>query len=183
MYRIEALKTNEGQPGIASLAPRRDGSFWVGIIAAGPGLGLGQFKEGIVKPFVTSTFDGSSVGVTRLIIDRDGSLWVGTAGNGLFRDRGAVVEHYGKAEGLSGDTVFALFQDREGMVWTGTTEGIDSFRDRLSPRSRAWKGLGRDAAVGVLATRGGGIGSQMEVHLIISRTEPCPPSHWERSSG
>ena len=156
-YWIEALKTNEGQSGIASLAPRPDGSLWVGMIVAGPGLGLGQFKEGTVKPFVTSTFDGSRVVVTRLIFDRDGSLWVGTAGNGLFRIRGTVVEHYGKAEGLSGDTVFALFQDREGMVWTGTTEGIDSFRDPAVTTFSRLQGLGSDAAVGILATRDGGI--------------------------
>jgi len=41
---------------------------------------LDEFKEGTVKPFVTSTFDGSSVVVTRLMFDRaasslDVSLW------------------------------------------------------------------------------------------------------------
>src|SRR5271157_1954053 len=184
-YRIEALKTNEGQPGIASLAPRPDGSLWVGMIVAGPGLGLGQFKEGTVKPFVTSAFHGSRVVVTRLIFDRDGSLWVGTAGHGLFRIRGTVVEHYGKAEGLSGDTVFALFQDREGMVWTGTTEGIDSFRDPAVTTFSRLEGLGRDAAVGILATRDGGIwianaGSLEHIEngtVSAIRTESGLPGH------
>ncbi|MFY9644717.1 MAG: two-component regulator propeller domain-containing protein, partial [Terriglobales bacterium] len=79
MYRIEALKSNAGQNGIASMAHGPDGSLWVGIQAEGHGLGLGQLKEGAVKPFVTPTFDGSKVVVSAMIFDHDGNLWVGTA--------------------------------------------------------------------------------------------------------
>ena len=58
-YPIAALRTNAGQHGVVSVALGPDGTVWVGILAAGPGLGLGQLKEGVVKPFVTPTFDGS----------------------------------------------------------------------------------------------------------------------------
>ena len=58
-----------------------------------------------MKPFVTPTFDGSKLGVTSLMFDRDGNLWVGTdAARALSYPRGCV-EHYGRTEGLSGDTV------------------------------------------------------------------------------
>jgi ligand-binding sensor domain-containing protein len=109
---------------ISSLARAPDGSLWVGILEEGPGLGLTQLKQGVVKPFVTPTFDGSKVSVTSLLSDRDGNLWVGTDAHGLFRIHGNSVEHYGHTDGLSGDSVWALFEDREGNIWIGSTNGL-----------------------------------------------------------
>jgi signal transduction histidine kinase/ligand-binding sensor domain-containing protein len=155
MYPVPALKSNAGQNGIVALAHGPDQSLWVGINAEGAGLGLGQWKEGALKPFVTPTFDGSTVTVYDMIFDHDGNLWVGTVGKGVFRIRGTTVEHYGRTEGLSSDTVRTLFEDREGIVWAVTTNGIDSFRDPRVTTFSASEGLGKDAASGVLAARDG----------------------------
>ena len=114
-------------------------------------------REGAVKPFVTPTFDGSRLSVTSLMFDRDGNLWVGTDAKGLFRIYGNTVEHYGHTEGLSGDSVWALFEDREGIVWAGSTSGIDSFRDPRIVTFSALEGLGKDLAAGILAGRDGTI--------------------------
>src|SRR5271165_7042276 len=157
VYPIGALRSNAGQVGIASLALGPDDSLWVGIEAEGSGLGLGRLIGGVVKPFVTPTFDGSKVVVSNLIFDRDGNLWVGTVGKGIFRIRGNTVEHYGRAEGLSADSVFDLFEDREGIVWATTTNGIDGFRDPRVTTFSAIEGLGKDGAVGVLASKDGTI--------------------------
>ncbi len=157
MYPVPALKSNAGQNGIVALAHGPDQSLWVGINAEGAGLGLGQWKEGALKPFVTPTFDGSTVPVYDIIFDHDGNLWVGTVGKGVFRIRGTTVEHYGRTEGLSSDTVRTLFEDREGIVWAVTTNGIDSFRDPRVTTFSASEGLGKDAASGVLAIRDGTI--------------------------
>jgi len=157
VYPIEGLKSNTGDVGINGLARTADGSLWVGIAAAGPGLGLGQFKDGVFRPFVTSNFDGSSVAVYDMLVDDDGNLWVASLGKGIFRIRGDVVEHYGRMEGLSGDTVAVLFEDREGIVWAATTNGVDSFRDPRIVTYSALEGLGKDAAAGVLAARDGSI--------------------------
>ena len=67
------------------------------------------------------------------------------------------MEHYGHTEGLSGDSVWALFEDREGIVWAGTTSGIDSFRDPRVATFSAVEGLGKDLAAGILASRDGTI--------------------------
>jgi PAS domain S-box-containing protein len=157
MYRIDALKSNAGQNGISSLAHGPDGSLWVGIQAEGPGLGLGQLKEGAVKPFVAPNFDGSKVVVSAMIFDHDGNLWVGTVGKGIFRIHRNVVDHYQQTDGLSGDSVLTLYEDREGIVWSVTTNGIDSFRDPSVTTFSAREGLGADAATGVLASRDGTI--------------------------
>src|SRR5271157_5102454 len=157
IYPIEGLKSNAGDTGINKLARGTDGSLWVGIAAAGPGLGLGQLSDGVFRPFVTPNFDGSNVSVYDMIFDGDGSLWVASTGKGIFRIRGDVVEHYGRTEGLSSDTVTALFEDREGIVWAATTNGIDSFRDPRIVTFSAVEGLGKDAVVGVLAGQDGTI--------------------------
>ncbi len=156
-YRIEALKSNAGQNGIASLAHGPDGSLWVGIQAEGPGLGLAQLRDSAVKPFVTPTFDGSKFVVSATISDRDGNLWVGTAGKGIFLIHGKDVDHYQQTDGLSSDSVLDLFEDREGIVWAVTSNGIDSFRDPSITTFSAREGLRTDAAAGVLASKDGTI--------------------------
>ena len=157
IYPIKGLKSNAGDIGINRLARGPDGSLWVGIAAAGPGLGLGQLKDGVFRPFVTPEFDGSKVSVYDMMFDRDGSLWVASVGKGLFRIRGDVAEHYGQTEGLSSDAVGALFEDREGIVWAATTNGIDSFRDPRIVTFSALEGLGNDEVTGVLASHDGTI--------------------------
>jgi signal transduction histidine kinase/ligand-binding sensor domain-containing protein len=156
-YAVEALSSNAGQTGINALARDRDGVLWVGIFAEGRGLGLGRLVEGIVKPFVTSTFDGNKVVVNAMISDRDGNLWVGTLGKGIFRIHGRVVDQYQRTDGLSDDTVLAFFEDREGLVWAVTSNGIDNFRDPSVTIFSAREGLGTNAAAGILASRDGTI--------------------------
>ena len=156
-YAIEALKSNVGQHGVVSVAVGPDESVWVGILAEGPGLGLGRLKEGVVKPFVTPTFDGSTVEVSGLTFDRDGNLWVASRGKGLYRIQGDVVDHYGRTDGLSSDSVNVVFEDRDGIVWATTSNGIDSFRDPRVTIFSVLEGLGKDAAAGVFAGRDGSI--------------------------
>src|SRR5271157_213902 len=140
--------------GIQALARGSDGSLWLGL---SEGHGLEQFKDGKAKPFVTPTFDGSRLDIGTLMLDRDGDLWIGTVGKGLFRVHGNVVDHYDHTNGLSGDSVWALFEDREGIVWAGTTSGIDSFRDPAVATFTPTEGLGKDLAAGILASRDGSI--------------------------
>ncbi len=156
-YPIEALKSNVGQHGVVALALAPDGTVWVGMLAEGLGLGLGQLKHGAVKPFVAPTFDGSKVEVSAMTFDRDGNLWVASRGKGLYRIHGDVVDHFGRTDGLTSDTVNVLFEDREGILWAGTPNGIDGFRDPRVTTFSSSEGLGKDAAAGLLASRDGSI--------------------------
>ena len=147
LYPIEALKTNSDD-GVNALALDANGSLWIGLLPQGPGQGLGRLEKGVFKSFVTPGFDGSKLAVFALTFDREGSLWVGTAGNGLFRIRGDVVEHYGQGEGLSGDYVNDLFTDREGILWVTTSKGMDSFRDPRVATFSTSEGLGARTRLG-----------------------------------
>jgi signal transduction histidine kinase/ligand-binding sensor domain-containing protein len=157
VYPIEGLKSNTGAPGIMSLARGSDGSVWVGIVSKGLGQGLARFENRAVRSFVTGSFDGSKFGIFALHFDREGNLWVGTDNDGVFRVHGNTVDHYARAEGLSGDFVRTLFEDREGIIWAATSNGVDKFHDPLVTTFSAVEGLAKDWAVGVSASRDGSI--------------------------
>lgn len=74
----------------------------------------------------------SPVGGVRTLFARNGDLWGATWNGGLFRiptpGRGAAVETFGAADGLSSDQTRAVFQDREGSIWVGSELGLDRFR-------------------------------------------------------
>jgi ligand-binding sensor domain-containing protein len=82
-------------------------------------------------------------GASWVLFDRDGGLWVGSPDDGLRRiahpDRirghqiaqfGPEAEQFTTNNGFSGDYVYALFEDREGNIWSGTSHGLDRFRER-----------------------------------------------------
>lgn len=73
--------------------------------------------------------------------DRDGNLWGLTGLTGIFRVRApdpaggasaagaaAQVDRYTNQDGLTSDNAYALFEDREGNIWVGTSTGLDRFR-------------------------------------------------------
>ena len=138
---------------VSSLARTPGGTLWVGLVEGGPGRGLLALRDGVLKTFVSEHLDGGELGVTSLMVDRDGSLWVATDAIGVLRLQAGAVERYRQPDGLSGDSVWALFEDREGIVWAGTTNGLDSFRDPRVVTYSAAQGLGKELAAGILASR------------------------------
>ena len=68
--------------------------------------------DGVMTPFVAPKLNGETLIVTALLIDRQGNLWVGTSDQGIYRIRGTDVDHFGSADGLSGDNVYDFFEDR-----------------------------------------------------------------------
>jgi PAS domain S-box-containing protein len=154
-YVSAGLNPAEIFNGVLALATTPDGSLWVGLVHAGKGGGLRQLVQGAWKPFVTPEFDGSALEVTRLLVDRDGSLWVGTLNRGIYRIQGHMVEHLRSSDGLSGDAVAGLFQDREGSIWIATARGIDNFHDLRVASFSTRQGLSADQVNSVLASRDG----------------------------
>jgi PAS domain S-box-containing protein len=141
--------------GVLALAARPYGSLWVGLVHAGKGGGLQQLAQGAWKPFITPEFDGTTLEVTALLLDRDGSLWVGTLDRGIYRIQGNKVDHFRSSDGLSGDAVTGLFQDRERNIWVATSRGIDNFHDLRVASFSTRQGLSADQVNSVLASRDG----------------------------
>ena len=155
IYSPQKLRSNAGQVGIRSLVENSDGSLLVGIMAAGPGLGLEKFRNGVLTPLVLPNFEGSKLTIEAMIKDSDKNLWIATYGNGIYRIHGQAVDHFGRADGLSSDTVFDLYEGDDGIVWAATSNGIDNFRDLPVTTFSTSEGLRQDAAVSVMAARDG----------------------------
>jgi signal transduction histidine kinase/ligand-binding sensor domain-containing protein len=130
VYAPSGLKSNAGIDGANTIAAAADGSVWVGFYSRGPGLGLQHLLQGQWKPWGASGFDSSDIAVDSLLIDRRGALWIGTSDQGIYRIYKDKLQHFQSADGLSGDHVLNLYEDREGNIWAGTNKGIDRFRDR-----------------------------------------------------
>jgi ligand-binding sensor domain-containing protein len=133
LYNPTALKANEGQTGIMGLAVDPNGSVWAGVPGLGPGLQLQHLTQGVWKPFIAPRVQ-IGIRVEALYIDRQKALWVGTVDQGIYRICGDQIEHFGSADGLSGDYVLNFLEDHEGDLWVVTSKGVDSFRD-LSGKS------------------------------------------------
>src|SRR4029077_17762937 len=83
------------------------------------------------------------------------ALWIGTAKQGIYRIHGRNVDHFHSADGLSGDSVVKLYEDREGNLWAATAKGIDCFRDVRVVSFSTREGLSSDEVDSVLASEDG----------------------------
>lgn len=156
-YPLKNFREYQGLDGITALAPAPDGSLWVGIAMSGVGLGLQRFIHGRWKPFITPELDGNTLDVLALYLDRENDLWVGTAKQGLYRIRDSKVDHFGSADGLSGDAIYKFYEDREGNLWVATSRGLDIFRDTHVVSFSTHEGLSSDEVNSVLAARDGSV--------------------------
>jgi ligand-binding sensor domain-containing protein/signal transduction histidine kinase len=89
--------------------------------------------------------------------DRDGGLWIGT-GEGLLHLHQGRTDVFRRSDGLSGDDVVSLFEDREGSIWVTTWDGgLDRFRDLAVPTISVRQGLSNAGVGAVLAARDGSV--------------------------
>ena len=78
----------------------------------------------------------------RLLRDHDGGLWIGAlVDSGLLHIHAGRTDRFSQAEGLSGRSVKAFFEDRESNIWVATAEGLDRFRDLAIPTFSDQQGL------------------------------------------
>ncbi len=119
--------------GIEGFAQAPDGSIWIAEV--GRSAHTLRLNSGDPSTEIR-------VGADCLLFDRNRGIWIGSVGDGLRRvahpDRitghqipqfGPQAEEFTAKDGLSGDVVFTLFEDREGNIWTGTVRGLDRFRE------------------------------------------------------
>ena len=92
----------------------------------------------------------------RMLRDRDGGLWVGPAGRGILHIHQGRTDVFSQTDGLSGDEIYDLFEDREGDIWVSTVSGLDRFRELPVVTYSTNQGLSGTSG-GVLAAREGGV--------------------------
>ena len=134
------------------------------LLIALHGGGLGQLVNDRVVPYPVRAAGRSKtllrdndIDSNRLLRDRDGGLWVGTVARGLIHVHRGRTDVFTQSNGLSGDIVLSVFEDREGNVWVATTGGLDRFRELPVTTITVKQGLSSDATASVLAATDGSI--------------------------
>jgi PAS domain S-box-containing protein len=93
----------------------------------------------------------------RLLWDRNGGLWIGTPDRGLLHVHQGRTDGFTQSDGLSGDYINKLFEDREGNIWVATLNGLDRFRDFAVPTISVREGLSNAIVWSVLGARDGSV--------------------------
>ncbi|MEJ0087959.1 MAG: histidine kinase [Pseudomonadota bacterium] len=140
---------------VQSIALGKNGEVWVGGTQPSRGLGLLHLQGDELRSYVTPEFDGRKLSVSPLLVDSNNALWIGTQDDGLYRLHEGKVSHFGRTDGLSGDTLQSMFEDHEGTLWVLTTRGLDAFRDLRVTSITSREGLSAELANAVLAARDG----------------------------
>jgi signal transduction histidine kinase/ligand-binding sensor domain-containing protein len=118
-----------GVPGglVSSVAQDRQGNLWI----ANQDRGLLRLsKDGTVQQ-ISWVSIGHKDGAQSLASDRStGGLWLGFGGGGVayLRD-GRIKETYGRAEGLGGGAVSALYTETDDTVWAATEGGLSRIKN------------------------------------------------------
>src|SRR4051812_8535086 len=144
---------------------------------------LAQFSDS------SRTVVTSGGGPQEFLVDRDGAIWFASQGIARLERPGTrtarqldaasrSVDRFTQNDGLTGDTVVATLEDREGNIWAATTAGVDRFRRRNVmpgpfPSGRetlalATDGHGRVLAAGhesVMQSQDGGVSVRATIHM------------------
>jgi len=104
-----------------------DGSIWAYIVRRG----LARLSDAGGGALASPDFGRRETG--RILIDEGANAWIsmdGGVGRVPLSQRGDATAAQGlsRAQGLSGGSVFDLFEDREHNLWVGTDGGLDRFR-------------------------------------------------------
>jgi signal transduction histidine kinase/ligand-binding sensor domain-containing protein len=93
----------------------------------------------------------------QILRDRDGALWVAIPDRGLVHIHQDKTDTFSEADGLSGDTVTGLLEDREGNVWAVTNNGIDMFREYAVPNISTKQGLSSTNSLAIVGAKDGSV--------------------------
>ena len=119
---------------VNALMRNMDGKLWVGARSKKEEPGVLSGKE----PAELSRNEAQT-GAVMALRSIGGEVWIGTDGRGIFRlskEKTQRLTFDGTAGGLRSDHVYAIFEDREGVIWFGTDRGVCRY-DPHAPRVEA----------------------------------------------
>jgi PAS domain S-box-containing protein len=179
-YFGEIAKELARGDGVDEVALGPSGTAWAGLDGTGPQLGVRYYSGSKWTSYAVPGFNGARVRSHALLLDRRGSLWVGTRDDGLYRISGGVADHYGASDGLSGNSVGSLFEDREGNIWVITDGGLDMFRDTALITYTTRQGVSNSDFHSVMALRNGAVWIGTADALNILRKQDGKPAIFDR---
>ena len=134
------------------MADGEDGALL--IATTGAVMRLADGKAEVVYPLPAARPGFSRL---RMLRDRDGGLWVAPASRGIVHIHQGRTDVFSELDGLSGDDIYDLFEDREGNIWVATVNGLDRFRELPVVTYSRNQGLSGIPWGAVLAARDGSV--------------------------
>jgi signal transduction histidine kinase/ligand-binding sensor domain-containing protein/CheY-like chemotaxis protein/HPt (histidine-containing phosphotransfer) domain-containing protein len=114
-YALRSWGLKEGLPQatVRAIAQSRDGYLW-----------LGTQTELVRFDGVRFTVADGRGGPLSLLGDREGGLWYAPFGRGVIRRADGRATNWTARDGLPGEIVHQIFEDRDGAVWMATSGGL-----------------------------------------------------------
>lgn len=137
--------------GLYGVVVDSNGFIWVGSMG---GLNVLNTKGKILKKYLLETENEKIKLNTAKFIDSQGSLWVTTVGNGVYKipdiadvainKKPFAFKNYRHVQGdsstLNSNTIYDIFQDRNGGLWFGTDFGLNKYLQE----SDSFQGIKKD---------------------------------------
>lgn len=120
-------------------------------LQASPNTGLGTRKRHDLATMTQGHATYNPNYVFSLFVAKDQGVWAGTWGGGVSRWSGKKWENYTTKDGMSGNIVYSIAQDKNGVMWFGTDSGLTRFDGKNWQSFRTKDGL-LDNNVYALAT-------------------------------
>ena len=126
----KARNLSRSPAGVAARGINAIAEDYAGHILLGTWEGLMVVDGSQIVPVPVAPLSGGSPSplldsVHCLLEDRGRTLWVGYQTQGLLMRTSDGKQHrYGRADGLPSNSVHALYQDTEGVLWIGTPSGL-----------------------------------------------------------
>ena len=121
-YSHRLWQTADGLPSdvVQAFAETPDHALWIGTTN-----GLVRFDGSRFRYYERENTPALRTdSVFCLTVTRDGTLWIGVEGGGLVRYRAGQFREFTALDGLSNNVVRAIFEDRDGLLWVGTDQGL-----------------------------------------------------------
>ncbi len=141
------------QNSVQTIVQTTDGYLWMGTEE-----GLVRFdgvRFSVFNKANTPAFKHNDV--KTLCQARNGALWAGTLGGGALAYANGQFRHYSIRDGLSNNFVNAIVEDKNGVVWLGTDDGLNAFRSGKFIRVDKAAGLSSSTISTLAADPNGGL--------------------------
>jgi ligand-binding sensor domain-containing protein len=124
----EITITSENKGVITSQGPKwitrnviqdRQGNIWIAAFD-----GIFRYDG---KSFLNITSKVTSARFFSILEDKKGNFWLGSIGSGVYYYNGKSFQNYTTRDGLAGNNVTCIYEDRTGNIWFGTAGGASRY--------------------------------------------------------
>ncbi|MEP6662344.1 MAG: two-component regulator propeller domain-containing protein [Verrucomicrobiota bacterium] len=124
-YHSRAWQIEDGLPDntVQAITQTRDGYLWVGTTK-----GLARF-DGVRFTIFNCKSGMPGENITSLCERRDGTLWMSSIDGGVMQLKDGKFFSGEKRDGLASNNVKVIYETKEGVLWAGSTAGLDRFEN------------------------------------------------------